>query len=124
LSFLKNLFSVSLALGLAAPLATTGCHSAHVDVTIENRTGQTVRLLEVTYPSASFGANNLAAGATLHNRIQLRGEGPVTVLYTDSQQQSTQITGPLLVEKQQGSLQIVLLATGKADFQPHLDSPQ
>jgi hypothetical protein len=95
-----------------------------VDVTIENRTGQTVRLLEVTYPSASFGANSLAAGATLHNRIQLRGEGPVKVLYTDSKEQSTQITGPLLVEKQHGSLQIVLLASGKADFQPRFDSPQ
>jgi hypothetical protein len=124
LRYLKNLLSVSLVIGLTVSLASSGCRSPHVDVTVENRTGQTVRLIEVTYPSASFGANSLAAGAVLHNRIQLRGEGPIKVLYTDPKDQSTQIAGPLLVENQHGSLQIVLLATGKADFQPHLDGPQ
>ena len=43
----------------------SGCHSYHVDVTVENRTGGAIQLLEVDYPSASFGADSLAAGAGL-----------------------------------------------------------
>lgn len=113
-----------LGIMLAGLLTAFGCHSAYVDVSIENRTGATVRLLEVSYPSASFGAGSLAAGATLHNRIQLRGSGAVKLTFTNGKEQSTEIAGPQLGEKQQGSLQIVLLADGKAEFHPNLSSPQ
>ena len=61
-------------LGLAA-----GCHSYHVETTVENRTGAAIQLLEIDYPSASFGANSVAAGAIFHYRIQLRGSGPGAV---------------------------------------------
>ena len=103
-------------LGLAA-----GCHSYHVETTVENRTGAAIQLLEVDYPSASFGANSLAAGAVFHYRIQLRGSGPVKVQYTAGDgRQAVQIEGPTLAEPQQGQLQIVLLPAGKAEFHPEL----
>ncbi|MGA3262827.1 MAG: hypothetical protein ABSC47_02145 [Terracidiphilus sp.] len=109
---------VLTALGLAA-----GCHSYHVDTTVENRTGGAIQLLEVDYPSASFGANSLADGAIFHYRIQLRGSGPVKVQYTASDGRPAQIDGPELAERQQGRLQIVLLPGGKAEFHPQL-APQ
>lgn len=104
-------------------LALCGCHSYHIDTTVENRTGQPIRLLEVDYPSASFGADSLAAGADFHYQIQLSGQGPLKVQYTagdGSHSQVRQMTGPTLVEPEQGRLVIVLLPGGKAEFHPQL----
>ena len=111
--------------GLAvALLAAAGCHSAHVDVTVENRTGGLVRLLEVDYPSASFGADSLAAGGVMHYRIQLQGSGPLKVQYTAPDQHQPQIQGPTVTQGQEGKLEIVLEPAGKADFNATLGSRQ
>jgi hypothetical protein len=104
------------AIAICAMLAATGCHSYHVEATVENRTGAPIQLLEVDYPSASFGANSLSAGAVFHYRIQLRGTGPLKVQYTASDGRQAQIDGPTVAERQEGALQIVLLPGGKAEF--------
>ena len=119
----------SLLLAIAAPgvFAVCGCHSYHIETTVENRTGGAIQLLEVEYPSASFGADTLASGADFHYRIQLRGSGPLKVQYTagDSRQgQVTQIDGPTVAERQEGKLEIVLLPAGKAEFHPELTPQQ
>jgi hypothetical protein len=101
-------------------MIAAGCHSYHVETTVENRTGTAIQLLEVDYPSASFGADNLAAGADFHYRIQIQGAGPLKVQYTAPDRDQVQISGPTLAERQQGSLQIVLLPGGKAEFHPQL----
>jgi hypothetical protein len=102
-----------------------GCRSYHIETTIENKTGTAIDLLEVDYPSASFGTDILAANATYHYRFQVRGEGPVKVQYNDSAtHQLRQMTGPKLIERQEGTLEIVLLPGGKAEFHPALTSPQ
>ncbi len=105
---------------LAVLLAAAGCHSYHVDITEENRTGTPVRLLEVDYPSASFGTDSIAAGADYHYRVQLRDSGALEVQYTAANGKQVQLTGPSLHELQQGRLQIVLLPEGKAQFLPEL----
>jgi hypothetical protein len=110
---------------LATVLATAlvwmaGCHSRHIDTTVENRTGGAIQLLEVDYPSAGFGANSLADGAVLPYRIQLRGAGPLKVQYTGSEGHQVQIEGPTLAEPQEGRMEIVLLPGGKAEFHPQL----
>ena len=98
-----------------------GCHSYQIDATVENHTGQAIDLVEVDYPSASFG---LAAGAEIHYRFKVRGSGPLTVQYSDrASHQVRQISGPGLSEHQEGRLEIVLLPGGKAEFHPAL-SPQ
>ncbi len=102
----------------------SGCHSYHVDVTVENRTGGAIQLLEVDYPSASFGADSLAAGQVFHYRIQLRGAGPIKVQYTGNDGRQQQIGGPALAERQEGRIEIVLLPAGKAEFHPQLTPPQ
>jgi hypothetical protein len=108
------------ALLLPALLWAVGCHSYHIETTVENRTGEVIRLLEVDYPSASFGSDRLAAGAVLHYRIQLRGSGPLQVAYTASDGRQVRVDGPVLAEPQEGRLGIVLLAGGKAEFLPQL----
>jgi hypothetical protein len=117
---------LSRTIGLLAVtvlMAATACHSYHIDATVENRTGAPVQLLEVDYPSASFGADSLSAGQIFHYRIQLRGSGPLKVQYTGADGRQAQIDGPTVVERQEGTLEIVLLPGGKVEFHPHL-TPQ
>ena len=104
----------------ATLLAATACHSYHVDTTIENRTGADIQLLEVDYPSASFGVDRIASGGVYDYRFQIRGSGPLKIAYTGADDKQVQIDGPTLVERQQGQLKIVLLPTGKAQFVPQL----
>ncbi len=114
------LTGIGLGMGLSAGLLLTGCRSAHVEVTVENRTGGPIRLLEVDYPSASFGADNMTTGATLHYRIQLQGTGPLKVQYTGDNNHQAQIQGPELQEGQEGKLEIVLEPADKAEFHPQV----
>lgn len=104
-------------------IALSACHSFHIDADIENRTGASIRLLEVDYPSASFGADHLDPGATLHYRFQVRGSGPLKLSYTAADGKLIQISGPMLIERQQGQLQIVLKPEGQAEFHPMLAPP-
>ena len=97
------------------------CHSYHIDATIENRSGGPVTLLEVDYPSASFGADSLPANNVFHYSFQIRGSGQISVQYTDARGRQVLVKGPTLYEKQQGRLGIVLLPDRKIDFRPSLD---
>lgn len=97
-----------------------GCHSYHVETTVVNHTGAAIHLLEVDYPSASFGANTLAADAVFPYKIQLRGSGPMKVQFTAADGKQAVITGPELAEQQEGRLEVVLLPNGKAEFHPQL----
>lgn len=106
---------------LLALVAVLGCRSYHVEVTVENHTGAAIQLLEVDYPSASYGADALAAGAEYHYRIQIRGTGPLKLQYTSDGHQH-QITGPSLSEGAHGRLLITLLPGGKAEFAPQFSS--
>ena len=99
----------------------TACHSYHIEATILNHTGGTVSLLEVDYPSASFGVDTIPADGTYHYRLQTRDSGPIKVQYTAPNGHQVQITGPKLYEKQEGSIEIVLLPDGKAEFHPALN---
>ena len=101
-------------------LADVACRSPHVAITVDNRTGAEVRLLEVDYPRGSFGVDALAAGTVYHYRIQVIGEGEVKLQYTDAGNHAVQATGTRLAEGDQGSLEIVLLPAGKAEFQPQV----
>jgi|SRR5579872_4423191 len=105
-------------------LALTACHSYRIDAVVENRTGAAIELLEVDYPSASFGADKLPAGADFRYRFSVRGSGPMKVQYTENAtQKMRQANGPQLIEHQEGRIEIVLLPEGKTEFHPEL-TPQ
>jgi hypothetical protein len=117
---MKARTGLSAVIAMALLMALAGCHSYHVETTVENRTGGAIQLLEVDYPSASFGTNTLAVGAEYHYRIQLRGTGPLKVQYTGSDGRKIQIEGPMLAEQQEGRIEIVLLPGGKVEFHLNL----
>jgi hypothetical protein len=101
----------------------SACHSYHIDATVENHTGTSIQLLEVDYPSASFGVDSLASDASYQYRFQVRGSGLLKVQYTAANGETVQISGPALTERQQGTLEIVLEPGGKAEFHPQLAPP-
>jgi hypothetical protein len=109
-----------VAIGALVLPAMAGCHSYHVETTVENRTGVAVKLLEVDYPSASFGTGALAPEAVYSYQVQFRNSGPITVQYNTPDNRLVKITGPTVAEHQEGRLQIVLLPDGKAEFHPSL----
>lgn len=108
-------------LSLLVCLSLTACHSYHIETTITNNTGGPISLLEVDYPTASFGADSLASGADFHYRIQTRNSGSIKVQYTAANGKQIQVTGPTLYERQEGRLDVVLLPDGKAKFHPSLN---
>lgn len=115
---LRGILAAVILLAVLPPVS--GCHSYQVETTVENRTGAAIHLLEVDYPSASFGADSLAAGASVRYRIQIQGSGILKLQYTELGGGQRQINGPALAEHQQGRLEIVLLPGGRADFHPQL----
>jgi hypothetical protein len=96
----------------AVVLTTTGCHSPYVAATVSNRTSQPILLLEVDYPSASFGTENLAPGAELHYRFKVLGSGSLKLLYTDSSHADHTASGPSLREGAEGPLAIAITPGG------------
>lgn len=106
---------LSVPLGL---LALSGCHSAFVDATVSNRTLSTIPLIEVDYPSASFGTENLAPGNDFHYRFKVLGSGPLKVVYTDATQHEITASGPTLNEGDEGPLTLVFTPDG-----PHWQVP-
>jgi hypothetical protein len=101
-----------LAVLAAIAFTLTGCHSAFVDATISNRTSATIPLIEVDYPSASFGTENLAPGNDYHYRFKILGNGPTKIVYTDNSQQEKHLAGPDLEEGQEGPLTVVFTKEG------------
>jgi len=97
-----------LALATASLLTSVGCHSAYIEATVRNSTATPVSLVEVDYPSASFGRESIPAGADYHYRFKILGQGPTKVLWTDAAHQEHTVAGPTLHEGDEGTLTITL----------------
>jgi len=100
-------------------LVLVGCKSAYVEADVVNATGAPVSLVEVDYPSASFGVESLAAEATYHYRFKILGDGATKVMWTDASRKEHTVGGPVLREGQQGSL-VVRLEAGTAEWKTAL----
>lgn len=88
--------------------ALTGCHSHYVEADVKNESGTALSLVEVDYPSASFGKETLAAGGVYHYRFKILGDGPTKILWTDPQQHDHTVPGPSLQEGQEGTLTVTI----------------
>jgi hypothetical protein len=97
---------------LAAFLPVTGCHSPYVEATVSNRTTHPILLLEVDYPSASFGTQSLAPGADFHYRFKVLGSGNMKLIYTDTAQHEQKSDGPFLKEGAEGPVTITVSPEG------------
>jgi hypothetical protein len=96
---------------LAAALTLTGCHSAHIEATISNRTPEPLSLVELDYPSASFGTQTLAPNQDFHYRFKVLGSGPTTLLWTDAARHEHKSSGPAFHESDEGTLTILITPT-------------
>jgi hypothetical protein len=100
---LSKIFALIAALGLTI---LVGCHSAHIDAIISNRTAAPITLIEVDYPSASFGVQTLAPGADFHYRFKVLGSGPTTVQWTDAGNREHKRFVPILHENDEGGFSV------------------
>ncbi len=98
-----------LLLTLLAPL---GCKSTMIQATVHNGTPTPLSVLEVDYPSASFGTQTLAPGADFHYQFKIIGSGPLTLSYTDSANAQHTFKGPDLHEGDHGRLVIAVTTSG------------
>ena len=69
---------------VGAVLGLAGCHSAFIEATVSNRSAKAISLVEVDYPSASFGTQTLEPGQDFHYRFKVLGSGDVVLVFTDA----------------------------------------
>jgi hypothetical protein len=103
---------LSRTLALLPLIALAACHSAYVEATVSNRSSQKIGLIEVSYPSASFGTQSLAPGADFHYRFKVLGEGNLKVTYTDASNNEKKAEGFSLKEGSEGPITITIAADG------------
>lgn len=108
------------ALALFTLLA--GCHSRMVVATLHNGSVDTLRLVELDYPSASFGTQSLAPGADFRYRFKVLGSGPLKLTFTGRDGKERTVTGPELQEGAEGQLRVEISASGVA-WKPMVTAP-
>lgn len=89
-------------------MGALGCHSAYIDATVKNSTGSPIRIVEVDYPSASFGKESMPADAEFHYRFKILGNGATKVTWTDEKHQEHTVSGPTLHEGDEGHMTVTL----------------
>jgi hypothetical protein len=118
---MKKNFALGLSLVLLLfPVLLGGCRSAFVSATITNHSGSPVSLIEVDYPSASFGVGSLAPQATFSYRFKIQGSGPIRIQFNDASGKAHTASGPNLAEGDQGSLGISIDESNNVSWVPHL----
>jgi hypothetical protein len=118
---LKKIF-ISTTIAFLTCLSLSACRSAFVQTSIVNHSGSEVQLIEVDYPSASFGTQQIANNATYHYRFKIQGSGPVKITYTGVGNKIHTVTGPDLTQGQEGTLIITIDNDGKVMWIPELMS--
>ena len=106
----------------AVCLSAAACRSAFVETTVANESAAPVHLIEVDYPSASFGMQTLDAHATYHYHFKVQGAGPITITFIDDAGKPHTATGPTLTQGQQGSLRITIDPPGTVSWGANLSS--
>lgn len=106
----------SLILAGLVGLGAFGCRSAFIETTVQNDGATPVRVIEVDYPSASFGMQTLDAHAIYRYHFKIQGSGPVTITFLDNAGKPHAATGPTLTQGQQGSLKITIDSSGSVSW--------
>ena len=110
----------SLLLLLIAVFSLIACRSAYVETTIDNSGPAALRLIEVDYPSASFGTQTLDAHVLYHYRFKVQGSSPVTITWTGADGKPHTASGPTLTEGQQGTLRITVDSASRVSWTVNL----
>jgi hypothetical protein len=89
-------------------LTAAACRSAFIETSVENDGATPLHVIEVDYPSASFGMQTLDAHSTYHYHFKIQGSGPISISFLDSAGKPHTATGPTLTQGQQGNLKITI----------------
>jgi len=108
----KSVFRTVTLVLAAAVFGLSGCHSAYINATVSNHTSAPISLVQVEYPSASFGTQTIAPGADFKYRFKVLGSGPMKITWTDAAEHEQKSTGPTLNEGAEGPLGIVVAPDG------------
>ena len=108
---------------LALLVGLSGCRSRFIEVTIVNQ-GPMLHVMEFDYPSASFGANQLATGAKYHYRFKVQGPGSLSLQYEDASGHTRTAEGPKVDLGDQGSLVVNVAPNGAVTWAPTLTNPR
>jgi hypothetical protein len=108
----KTRLNRGIALAALLSLALTGCHSAYISATVSNHTAAPLSIVQVEYPSASFGIQTIAPGADFHYRFKILGSGQMKITWTDAAEHERKSTGPTLTEGTEGPLTITIAPDG------------
>ena len=111
---------VAAVLACLVSLGTVACRSAFVETTVQNDGPTPLHVIEVDYPSASFGMQTLDAHAMYHYHFKIQGSGPVTITFLDSVGKPHTATGPTLTQGQQGTLKITIDPAGAVSWGTNL----
>ena len=103
-------------------LLLAGCHSRFVEATIDNQSSSPLRLVEVDYPSASFGAEAIPANSKFNYRFKIQGSGPLKLEFTDARGKVHDFDGPMLSQGEEGHLTITIDPDEKVSWQQTLTS--
>lgn len=100
--------------GIAAAscLMASGCHSALITATLSNRSRVPITLVELDYPSASFGVQQLAPGQDYQYRFKVIGDGPAKVIWSQPLKADQNSSGPELHGGDEGTLAITFIPSG------------
>jgi hypothetical protein len=109
---ISNMRVIRITVAALICIAGVGCHSALISATIANHTAVPVTLVEVDYPSASFGVQKLAPGEEYHYRFKVLGNGATTLLWSEPAKRDQKSSGPALREGDEGTLNIAFEAGG------------
>ena len=93
---------------LLGSFCLTGCKSAFIHAVTLNETGVPITVLEVDYPSASYGANALPVGGKYICGFKIQGSGGTTVTWIDPNHQTHTFKGPQLHQGQGGTITVHL----------------
>jgi hypothetical protein len=102
---------------LLSAILLSGCHSATVNVSIENKSGGTLQMIELDYPSASFGVNALADGAAYPYKFEVHGSSELHISYSDAAGVGHKADGPVMRDGDAGDLLITLGTDGRVSWQ-------
>jgi hypothetical protein len=86
--------------------------------------GPALHVMEFDYPSASFGANELASGAKFHYRFKIQGAGPLSLQYEDGGGHTHTAAGPSVDLGDEGSLLVTINPTGAVSWTSSLTNPK
>jgi len=114
--------AVRTLLAFLTLVTLTACRSPYVETTIENTGPAPIHLIEVDYPSASFGTQSIDAHDTYHYHFKIQGSGPVTLTFTDAAGKPHTATGPDLKEGQQGDLRITIDPSANVSWSQNLST--